>query len=92
MNIETLDIKLDSIKTLFDAHQIRQDEQFANLKEYLLLKIDSERCENCSVAPKVKDIEIELRRVSATQYIIAGALIIIEIIVPYILPQLLGTS
>jgi hypothetical protein len=79
---------LDYIKEMFEEHQKRNDEQFAALKEYLLLKIESDNCQSCSMTPKVKELEGEIKIISNRQYIIGGAILVITYIAPHILTKL----
>ena len=79
---------LDFIKEMFEEHQRRNDEQFATLEKYLILKIDSDKCGDCSLSPKVQKLEEQTLRNELWINIMVGAIIVLGFIAPYIIPIL----
>ncbi len=45
---------LEYIEKMFKEHQERNDAQFASLEKYLTLKIESDKCDTCSISPRIK--------------------------------------
>jgi len=88
-SIETLEIKLDNIRKMFEEHQKRNDEQFSALEKYLILKIDSDRCTDCSVNPRVIELEKEMKEQINWKNITIGSVLILGFIAPYIIPKIL---
>jgi len=88
--MERIEGKIDALKELFEAHIVKQDEQFKAMEKYWDLKFTIDTCNNCTAAQRIDQTEEDIKSIYKHNNMIVGALIIIGIILPYVLPKLIG--
>ena len=86
--MERLELKIDNFKEMLIEHSKRNDEQFSAMKELFQVKLDSTTCDNCSIAPKLKEAEAKIDDLNVWRHINTGAIIILAGLIPYILPKI----
>lgn len=85
-----LEAKIDILAIRLEDHIKTHNEQFAHLEKYFNLKIESDNCTSCSVVPKLDKIERRIDVIDNWKNLCIGAIIILGVVSPYIIPKLIG--
>jgi len=80
---------LEYIEKMFKEHQERNDAQFASLEKYLTLKIESDKCNECSISPRIDKAEKKIETLMNWRLYLLAIGSIIAIFLPSIIDKLL---
>lgn len=86
---ERIDARFDSFEKIADSIERRTDERFNSLERYLTLKIESDKCDSCSVSPRIEKAEKKIDTLMTWRIYLLAIGSIIAIFLPTIIDKIL---